>query len=115
MRLKSMQGWPRSMHQERSILDPPRQVDSDRSHVANQLLRRLLEREVQAPLAAGARRVSEMGGETRLACSCRAAHQHAAAAIIAVATEHRVELAHAARNSLTARPVVHPERRDWQH
>ena len=73
-------------------------------HVADDLLGRFLEREVQAPLAAAAGAVGEGRGEAALARAGRAGDQDAAAPVVALAAQHRVQPRDAAWRSAPWRP-----------
>ena len=80
--LQAMECGPDGVEAEQVFLNPRLQVHANRAHVADDLVRRLFEREVQAGLAARARRVREMRGDTGLAGTRRPGHQYAAAAEI---------------------------------
>ena len=67
----------------RPFVDPRREIDPARPHVAQHLLRRLLEEEVQAALAAAAGGIDKVSCERRLAGTGRAGEQDGAAAIVA--------------------------------
>ena len=99
-RLASMRSSPLS-------IDPALQVDADRAHVAHQLRRRLLEREVQAALAASAAWPrAKARGQRGLAGAGGAGEQHRAAAEVARAAEHGVEPRHAAGHPLVGHLVL---------
>ncbi len=85
------------------------------AHVADDLALRLLEREVQAALAAAAGGVGEVGGQAGLARPRRAGDQDAAAAVEALAAQHGVEPRDPRRDPLGGRLVVQAQRRDRQH
>jgi hypothetical protein len=91
------------------------QVESDRAHVADHLLARLLEREDQATLAALAGRIDQRCTEGRLAGAGEAGDQHAGALEVPADTEHRVEARDAGRDDLVGDHVAESDRRDRQH
>ena len=98
---------PRSTHGLRSM--PMGQ------HVAQELLLGLLERHVQAPLAARARGPHEMSGGAGLAAAGHPADEHRRAAIVALTAEHGVEPRDAGRHPLARHLVPEPDRRHRQH
>ena len=92
MHLEAMHRRPRRVEAQQPALQPRLQVDADGAHVAHDLLLRFLEGEVQAALAARAGAVGEVSGEDGLAGARRAGDQDAAAAVVALPAEHRVEV-----------------------
>jgi hypothetical protein len=75
---------------ERTALDRWFEIDADGTHVAQDLLRRLFECEVQAALTALTRGLDKLRGNARLAAAGGPRHENAAAAVVAAA-EHIVE------------------------
>ena len=69
------------MKLEQAGRHPWLQIDADRTHVAEQLLRRLLEQEAQAAFAPTAGRVEEVGGEARLSGAGGPGHENRAPAV----------------------------------
>src|SRR5262245_27041659 len=63
---QAVEGGSRGIYLDDALLDRWLEIHADAAHVANELLGRLLEREVEHPLAALRRLVREMRRETRL-------------------------------------------------
>src|SRR3954464_2584161 len=102
------------MEPQASLADPRLEVDANRTHVADNLLRRFLESEVQAAFAAAAGGVDKMRGDARLAGAGSARQQDAAAAEEALAAHHPVEPVDAGRDPDVGRRMVEAQRRDRQ-
>src|SRR5687768_6751073 len=102
------------MQPERALLDVRLEVDADALHVARQLLRRLLEGEVEAALATPRRLLCKVRRQAGLAGAGGTAHQNRGAAVVALAVEHIVERWDAARQALVADRVVEPHATQWQ-
>src|SRR5262249_57160880 len=71
-----------------------------------------VEREIDAASAAGAHRLGELGGDARLAAARHAGDQDTAAAVVALALHHRVEIGNAGGDALVGGRVRQPGRRD---
>ena len=89
--LEAVRDRPVGVELQQALVHPALQVDARRAHVADHLLRRFLEQEVQAFLAARAGRVDEMRRERGLAGAGGAREEHGAGAVEALAAEHLVE------------------------
>jgi hypothetical protein len=83
--------------------------------VADELPRRLLEREVETTLAATAGRIDEVRGQTGLPRSCRARCQNRRAAIEAFAAKHRIQPPNSAGDSFFTHHMLQTERRDGKN
>ena len=99
---------------QQPLANPLVQVEADRGHVPDDLGRRFLEGQVEAALAPAADAVGEGGGEAGLARAGGAGDQDAAAAIVALAAQHRVQAFDAGRDALAADAVVQAQRADRQ-
>ena len=80
------------------------EIQADGLHVPHDLVGRFLEGEVQALLAAAAGRIDEVRGQAALAGAGRAGDQDRAAAIDALAAQHRVQPRDPGRDPLVATP-----------
>src|SRR5947207_738828 len=89
MHLETVHRGASGLELEQATIDPLLEVDPDRSHVADHLLRRFLELERQAAFPPPAGGVDEVRRHARLAGSGGARHEDRAAAEVALATEHR--------------------------
>ena len=91
---------------------PRLEIDADRSHVPEQLLRRLFEEEAEAAFAAAARRVEKVGGQAGLPGAGGAGDEDRAAAIVPLAAEHLVESRDARRHAFQRGLVLKGQRGD---
>ena len=76
---------------QQALVYPALQVDARGAHVADHLLRRFLEQEVEALLAARAGGIDEVRRQRGLAGAGRAGHQYRAGAVVALAAEHVIQ------------------------
>src|SRR5262245_4905351 len=67
--LQSVEACAGCMEPQQPLLDPRLELQADRAHVAHDLRRRLLEREIEAPLAALARGIGEVRRDAALAAA----------------------------------------------
>lgn len=104
----------RSMEAQPVSAAPLRQLEADRGHVALDLVRRFLKRDIQATLAAPAGGVDQVGGDAALASAGGAGHEDAAAAEDAT-DEHGIEAGDAGRDALAADGIGQPGRGDRHH
>src|ERR1700678_3904711 len=100
MQFEAESSGPGGFNGQQSFLHPLAQIDPDRIHVANDLLRRFLECEENSFFPAPAGRIHKMSRKAGLSGSSRACHQYAAAAKVALAAEHLVKGRYAARHPL---------------
>ena len=106
VRLEAVDGGAPRLDEESFLRLPLPEVEANRRHVANDLPRRFLEREVQDALAPPAGSVREQGREAALAGARRAGHQHAGAAVVAATGEQAVERRHPGGHALAGDRVV---------
>ena len=115
MHLEPVEARPCRLEAERIAVEMRLEVDSHRTHVADDLVGRFLEGEVEASLAAAAGRVHERGAERRFSRPREAGNQHAGAAVIAAKTKHRVETGDARRHRLLRDRITEAGRGDRHH
>ena len=100
---------------EQAPVDPAAQVDSYGPHVAHDLVRRILRTRSTRTVRRGRRRHPGSGGQAGLTGSGRAGDQNAAAAVIAVASEHGIQRRNAGGDPLIGCSVLQVERSDRQN
>ena len=91
------------------------QVDADRAHVADGLLGRFFEGKNDGAFAAAAGAVDKGGAQAALAGARRAGYQHAAAAVIALAAQHGVQVLDAGGYPLGRNVLGQADRSDRHH
>ena len=114
VRLETVTRRPFRMDAKLSLRHERLEVEPDRAHVADDLLRRLFEGEIQGALAAPAGLGGEMGSDAGLSGSGRAGDQDAGAAV-QPSIEHRIEAGHTGRDPVRRNRVIEPQRGDREH
>ena len=107
-------GRPDRRDPQQARLHPASQVQADRAHVADHLIRRFLEQDQQGPLAPRARRIDQVRSQRGLPGARRPADQDGRPPEQA-AGQHRVQPRHAGGDPLAGRAIVERNRRDRRH
>jgi hypothetical protein len=101
---------PGGLNKQQAFFHPALQIHSDGAHIPDDLFGRFLEGEQDGFFAAPAGGVDEVRSHTGFAGSGRSGYQHAAAAKIAAAFEHRVQIGHAGRDPTGRGGMGQPQR-----
>src|ERR1700722_5793942 len=115
MSLEAEQAGADASELQQALFDPHSEAHTDRGHVPDDLILRLLEGKVDRPLTTRARRIAELRGEGRFSRARGAADQHRAAAIRALAAKHQIQTGNAGRYPLGRYPMLQTERGDRLH
>src|ERR1700761_4961406 len=109
MGFQTVESRPRGLKLQEALSNPGLQVDPDRAHVADDLVRRFLKGEVEATFAAPAGRMHVAACERRLPGAGGTRDEHARSAIKSPTFEHAVQPWNAAGNPRGRGVVIQPE------
>src|ERR1700686_5321209 len=103
------------MKSQCAILDQLSERHADETHVAHELIGRLLERYIESVFSAVACRSRKMAGKRALSCACRAGYKNCARPEKASAAQGGIQLRNPARYFLVGCPMAHAEGSYRQH